>query len=129
MIRGERCWRSAVWSCAPDALSLACGLAVWGDGGWHWLLIACGVVAPSPFPGPAAILRRARTHPGMLNPIASAGAGAQCAVRVLVPLYALLAGVAGYVLDGWPAAIFMAVLIGGSAALGGGLFLHISRQR
>jgi hypothetical protein len=112
------------------ALSLGCGLALWGDGCWHWLLIACGVIALSPYPGLAAILRRARTHPEILNHDRKRGRRRGIrTVTTLVPVYALLAGVAGYVLDGWPAAIFMAVLIGGSAALGGWLYLNLSRQR
>jgi hypothetical protein len=48
---------------------------------------------------------------------------------MLVPAYTLMAGVTGYLLDGWPAAIFMAAVIGGAAALGGWLFLTNSRQR
>jgi hypothetical protein len=111
------------------ALSLACGLALWGDGWWHWLLIACGVVALSRYPGPAAILRRTRTRPEVLNYDRERGRRrGMRTVTILVPVYTLLAGLAGYLLDGSPAAIFMAVLIGVSAALGGWLFLRLSRQ-
>jgi hypothetical protein len=50
-------------------------------------------------------------------------------ITMLVPGCTLMAGVAGYLLDGWPAANFMGVLIGGSAALGGWLFLKLGRPR
>jgi hypothetical protein len=114
---------------ATGATSVVFGLVLWGEGWWHWVLIAAGLAALSPYPGPAAILRRAETHPEILNhdPV-SGRRRANRMLAVMLPVWTVGAGVAGYLLDGWPAAIFMSVLIGGSGALGAGLFRWLSRR-
>jgi hypothetical protein len=61
------------------ALSVACGLALWGEGGWHWLLIACGLVGLSPYPARRRSCGAPGHTPRCSTTIASAGTGAECA--------------------------------------------------
>lgn len=99
--------------------AIALGLALWTMGWWHWVLLAVGLVGLSPWPGPRAILRRAERKPGVLvsDPIRRRARGRR-ATRVVVPLYFLTGAVAGYILDGWAAAVYMGLLMGAGPVLG-----------
>ncbi len=106
-------------------VALMLSIVLWGEGWWHWALIAAGVLGLSPWPGARAILRKAERNPGILvgDPARRRARGRR-AVMLLVPMYLLLGVGVGYVVDGWPAAISMGALIGGSGALGGWFYLR-----
>lgn len=99
--------------------ALLLALIPWNEGWWRWVLLGVGVFALSPWPGPAAILRRAERKPEILvtDPDRRRVRGRRIAMA-LVPLYSLTGAVVGYLVDGWPAAIFMGTLMGAGAALG-----------
>src|SRR3954453_9538558 len=86
---------------ATGVLVIAGG-ALAGTGWWRWVLIGIGLLGLSPWPGAAAILRRADRKPGVLvtDPERRRARGR----RVLVPVYIAIALVVGYLIDGWPAA-------------------------
>lgn len=91
----------------------------WGEGWWPWVLIAAGLLGLSPWPGAQAILRKAERKPGVLvTDPERRRARARRTALILAPLQAVIGGVVGYLLDGWPAAITMAALLGAGGALG-----------
>jgi hypothetical protein len=105
--------------------AVVAGIALWNAGWYHWLLIGVGLLTLSPWPGPRAILRRAERKPGVLvtDPERRRTRGRR-AVQVLVPVYATVGFVAGYLVDGLGAAIFMGIAMGLSAALGAWVFVR-----
>jgi hypothetical protein len=108
---------------------LVMAAAFWsGAGRWHWLLLGGGLLALSPWPGPAAILRRAERDPSILD---HGGDPVRRRRRVrrltlaLIPFSVAPAAVAGYLAGGWGAAAFCA----GVAALGSGIGAWWSLRR
>jgi hypothetical protein len=90
------------------------------DVAWaRWALVACGLLSLSPWPGAARILRRAESRPGVLisDPERRQARGRR-AVLSLVPLQIVIAFGVGYLIDGWPAAIFVGA-VASVGALGG----------
>jgi hypothetical protein len=92
---------------------------VWADGWWRWLLVGLGLLGLSPWLGARSILRRAERKPGVLvTDPDRRRVRARRTVLILVPVYVLVGGVVGYLVDGWPAAGTMGGLMGVGAALG-----------
>jgi hypothetical protein len=97
-------------------------------GWWRWLLIGVGLFSLSPWPGAAAILRRAQRRPEVLiTDPERRRARARRVLLVLVPAYVVIGAGVGYLIDGWLAALATGLLIGVSAGLGG--WLVIRRER
>ena len=110
---------------ASGVAALMLGFAFWGDSWWPWLLIAAGVLGLSPWPGAAAILRKAQRSPDiLLSDPERRRRRARRTVPFLLSIQVLGAAVVGYLVDGWPAAIFMAALIGFGGALGAWWFIR-----
>jgi uncharacterized membrane protein YedE/YeeE len=106
-------------------LVIAGAVLLSGTGGWRWLLIGVGLLGLSPWPGPAAILRRADRKPGVLVTDAERRrARGRRVLRVLVPVYIAIALGVGYLIDGWPAAITAGLLVGIGAGLGAWLVVR-----
>jgi hypothetical protein len=105
--------------------AIVAGIALWSAGWFHWVLVGVGLLGLSPWPGPQAILRRAERKPGVLvtDPERRRTRGRRAA-QILVPVYATIGFVAGYLVDGLGAAIFMCVAMGLSATLGAWLFVR-----
>jgi hypothetical protein len=109
--------------------AIVAGIALWNAGWFHWLLIGVGLLGLSPWPGVQVILRRADRKPAVLvTDPERRRTRARRAAQILVPLYAISGFVAGYVLDGLGAAIFMGVAMGLSAGLGAWLFIRRFNQ-
>lgn len=105
----------------------ALGLAAvfWDEVVWRWLLIAAGVLSLSPWPGPQALLRKAERKPTvLLTDPQRRRARAKRVALILPPVYCDIVGGIGYVLDGWPAAIFMGALTGLGTSLACWWFLR-----
>jgi hypothetical protein len=83
------------------------------------VLIAVGVLGLLPWPGARAILRRAERDPDVLvtDPDRRRARGRR-AMMILVPAETLFVFAVGYLVDGWPAAIFMGPLGAAGALLG-----------
>src|ERR1700733_564818 len=82
-------------------VSVASGLALWGAGWWHWVLVAFGLVGLSPWPGVKTIIGRAPHDPGVLvSDPDRRRARARLAGAIVVPGYLLVGLVAGYVAGG-----------------------------
>ena len=100
-------------------------LILWDVEWIRWILLGLAVAAFLPWLPPAAILRKSARDPTVLESDPQRGrARARKAVFILVPALVLGGGVAGYILDGAGAAIFMAVLMGLGAAVGAWPFLR-----
>ena len=106
-------------------LLVIAGGALAGTGWWRWVLIGIGLLGLSPWPGAAAILRRADRKPGVLvtDPERRRARGRRV-LRVLVPVYIAIALVVGDLIDGWPAAITAGLLVGIGAGLGAWLVVR-----
>ena len=107
------------WELVGGIGAIALGLALWGEGWWHWLLIGVGLLSLSPWPGPAAILRRAERKPTIL--VADPDrrrARARRVTAIQVPALVVIGALVGYLVDGWDAAVTMGALMGVGAALG-----------
>jgi hypothetical protein len=79
----------------------------------------------SPWPGPAAILRRAETRPEVLESDPERGRRrARPALLITVPLAGVMGAVVGYVADGAGAAVVVGGLTLAGALLGGWLYLR-----
>ena len=103
--------------------AIGAGVALWGAGWVHWVLIGVGLLGLSPWPGAHAILRRAERKPGVLVSDADRRRDrGRRAAQIQVPIYAIAGFVIGYLVDGLGAAIFMGAAMGFSAALGAWLF-------
>jgi Kef-type K+ transport system membrane component KefB len=91
-------------------------LALWNDGPWRWVLLAMGLISLSPWPGAAAILRRAERHSDVLvsDPERRRARARRIAIWQ-VPISLLLGAITGYLLDGWPAALFLGLVSGAVA--------------
>jgi hypothetical protein len=102
-------------------------VALWDHVTWRWVLLAMGLVSLSPWPGAAAILRKAERKPGVLvwDPDRRRARERRVAI-VQVPIYVLTGGVSGFLLDGWRAAILMALFMG--ACAGGVSWRHLRRR-
>lgn len=110
---------------AGGIASIVAGAALWDSGWVHWLLLGVGLFGLSPWPGAAAILRRAERHPEVLNHDPERGrARVRRTAPVLVSVCALAGAGVGYLVDGWPAALFMGGLMAASGALGALLALR-----
>lgn len=117
------------WELITGLACVVLGLALWGYGWWHWALLGVGVIGVSPWPGSAAILRRAEHDPTVLvTDPDRRRARARRATLFTVPAYALPGAVAGYVVGGWAVAVIAAVGMGLSAVVGAQLYLR-SRDR
>jgi hypothetical protein len=104
------------------------GLALWNDGWWHWVLIGIGVAAITPWSGVARVLRKADRNPEVLHRDRTRSRrGGRRYVAVMAVGQPLMGGAIGYVLDGWPAAIFVAGLMAIASVLG--IFLVRRRWR
>jgi hypothetical protein len=105
------------WEVIAGVASIALGFAFWNEGWWHWLLIGIGLTAVSPFGGAATILRKADRDPSVLTlDPAERRSRARTVALLQIPFNAVFGAVAGYVLDGWGFALFMAVFLGAIAA-------------
>ena len=132
-----RAWRSRLAVPGPDAgaratlrwvrrLEIATGLgalalalALWGDGWVPWLLLGAGILGLSPWPGAAAILRKAERTPEILVTYPQRGRQrARRALALLLPAYTAAGAVVGYLAGGWPAALVTGALVGAGGALG-----------
>jgi hypothetical protein len=58
---------------AGGVFALATAALTWSGQRWSWVLASAGLLLLSPWPGPAAILRRAETHPEVLESDAERG--------------------------------------------------------
>jgi hypothetical protein len=100
-------------------LALVAGIATWSEGWWHWLLIGTGLLGLSPWPGPASILRKARTNPGVLvhDPERRRARGRR-AIAIGTLAEAVVLSAVGYVTLGWggAAALAAASLVAGALA-------------
>jgi hypothetical protein len=102
------------------------GAVVLIDVAWaRWALIGVGLLGLSPWPGAGAILRKADHNPDVLiaDPDRRRARGRR-AVMFIVPLYTFVGFAVGYVIDGWPAAIFVGLIVAASAGLGAWFFLR-----
>jgi cobalamin synthase len=92
-------------------LSLVITVALWNEISFHWLLVGCALLSLSPWPGAAAILRRAETKPQVpiTDPERRRSSGRRGAV-ILVAFNAVTGAVVGYVVNGWPVAATLAVV-------------------
>lgn len=100
-------------------LLIGLGVAFY-DGWWRWGLIAFGVLSLAPWPGAAAILRKADRKPDILisDPQRRRARGRQMLKIMVLVTFAF--GVAyGYVIDGWTVAIITGVLAALCAGVGG----------
>jgi hypothetical protein len=110
--------------------AIASGLILWNDGWWHWLLIGVGLLSLSPWPGAAAILRRAERRPDVLiRDPERRRARARRVTRVQLVVVPLVGGVIGYLIDGWPAALTMGGLMGAGVGLGAWLVFRDAGER
>src|SRR3954468_13410398 len=93
---------------------------LWSEGGAvRWILLGCGLLALSPWPGPGAIVRRAETDPGRL--IADPErrrARLRRTLAILVPAQIAVFAIIGFAMLGAGGAVFMAAFGGVSGALG-----------
>ena len=111
---------------AGGIASIVASAALWGSGWVHWLLLGVGLFGLSPWPGAAAILRRAERHPEVLNHDPERGrARVRRTAPILVSVCALAGAGVGYLVDGWPAALSM----GGLMAVSGGLGAVLALRR
>jgi fatty acid desaturase len=108
------------------AVAALIGAAVtWSGEWWTWLLVGVGLLGLSPWPGPAAILRRAEKNPDILvDDPQRRRERARRLVTILVPAYTLLFTLAGYLLLGWGGALFFLVLGALSSGIGAWLVLR-----
>ncbi len=100
----------------------------WSTAGWwKWVVLAAGLLALSPWPGPGAILRKARTRPEVLssNPHRARRRGRR-ALKVMLPLEAVVFTAVGYALLGWAGAAFFVVI--GLVAGGLGAWLYLKME-
>jgi hypothetical protein len=83
-----------------------------GDPAWlRWALIALGLVGLSPWPGAAAILRKADNNPGVLisDPERRRARGWR-AIKIMSVLLVAVVFLIGLVAGGWGAALVMGIL-------------------
>src|SRR4051794_10008444 len=100
--------------------AIVMGIVLWDEGWWHWVLIAVGVVSLVPWVGVSAVLRKADRDPTLLDRTVDPDLRRQRVRRsvfIMIPTLVLSNLLIGYLLEGWGAGIFMAIL----AAIGGGL--------
>lgn len=99
-------------------LGLVAAARTWSGEWWSWLIVGASLVSLSPWPGPAAILRKAKSRPEILitDPERRKERGRRF-LRYFVPVYVLVFAGIGYILLGPGGAIFFFAV----AAVGGGL--------
>jgi hypothetical protein len=74
-------------------------------------LIGCGLLSLSLWPGAAAILRRAEREPGVaISDPGRRRARSRRTIWIFVAVQPAIAFGVGYLIDGWPAAIFVGAL-------------------
>ena len=99
------------WEVVAGVASIGLGLALWGEGWWHWLLIGLGLLSISPLGGAATILRKAERDPDVLiTDPARRQQRARTVALVGIPFHAVFGAVAGFAVGGWRLALFMAAL-------------------
>jgi hypothetical protein len=100
-----------------------------GDPAWlRWVLVALGLVSLSPWPGAAAILRKADKNPGVLiSDPERRRARARRTLKIMSVLLVAVMSLVGLVAGGWGAALVMGIL-GALGALGG-VWLYRSWER
>jgi hypothetical protein len=78
----------------------------------NWILVGCALLSFSPWPGAAAILRRAEKNPGVLitDPDRRRERGRH-GMRLIVLMNAAIGAVVGYILAGWEAAATLCGLV------------------
>jgi hypothetical protein len=103
---------------ASGVLGIVFGVVTWSEGWWHWALIGTGLLALSPWPGAAAILRKARTRPDVLvrDPERRRARGRRAGV-IAAAVEVVVMSTVGYVAFGWSGAAVLAVLSLASGAL------------
>jgi hypothetical protein len=103
---------------ASGVLAIVIGVVSWSEGWWHWALIGTGLLGLSPWPGPAAILRRARTNPDVLirDPERRRARGRR-AGAIVAAVEVVVMSTVGYVAFGWSGAAVFAALSLASGAL------------
>lgn len=107
------------WEIVAGIANLAFGLAFWNHGWWSWLFIGIGLFSLLPWPGAGALVRKAERDPSAFvsDPETRERRGRRAAF-ILVPMYTAGGVAVGYVAGGWPAAIFVGLLVGFSASFG-----------
>jgi hypothetical protein len=108
-------------------LGLAGAVVSWSGEWWSWLIVGGSLLSLSPWPGAAAILRRAEKRPEILiaDPERRRERGRRL-LRYLMPLNALVFTAVGYVVLGVGGALFFLALAAVSGAL---LYWLLSRLR
>jgi hypothetical protein len=103
---------------AGGVLGLAAAVVSWSGEWWSWLIVGGSLVSLSPWPGAAAILRRAEKRPEILiaDPERRRERSRRL-MRYVLPLNALVFTAVGYLVFGVGGAIFFLAL----AAVSGGL--------
>jgi MFS family permease len=109
--------------------ALVFGGVLWSAGWWHWILIGCGVLGVSPWPGARAILRKAEKKPSILisDPERRRRRKRRMALWLPPVAFVYVSGL-GYVLGGWGVAITCAVLGGLGIGLGTWISLRADRR-
>ena len=96
------------------------GLAIffWDHETVRWVLLGVGLLGLSPWPGAAAVLRKAERNPEILvtDPERRRLRARRIAL-VQVPLYVVAGGLVGYAIDGWSFAIVLALVMGACAGV------------
>jgi hypothetical protein len=69
---------------------------VWSNAWWNWVMVGVAFLALSPWPGPAAVLRKAQKRPEVLNrDLARGRRRGRRTMKVLLPSYAVIFTVIG----------------------------------
>jgi hypothetical protein len=109
-------------------LAIGLGLVFFRDGLWRWLMIGVGVLGLLPWPGAAAILRRAERDPSILvSDRERRRERGRRSLFVIVPAAITIAALVGYAGGGWSGVATVAPIAGVSAALGGWWAWHWSK--
>ena len=107
------------WEIISGVVLIALGIGYWGEAWWSWAMLGMGVLSLLPWPGAGALLRKAERQPeAFITDPQRRRERARRVGFVMVPLYMIFGAVIGYVMDGWPAAAFISVLLGIGGVLG-----------
>jgi hypothetical protein len=106
------------WEIISGVGCIALGLIFWNEGWWHWALIGIGVFSVLPWGGARTVLRKAEKDPDVLvwDPERRRARARRIAI-FQTPIWIIFGGAVGYVIEGWPFAIALAVLFAISAGV------------